>query len=95
MTTDEVKETNAMASSFKMRNVYVPLTVLGLGGLSFLLLSGRGRGLLSWLAANLPRGPEKLLEWNEAAQRELDKIQIALNRVADSLGNMDVSKART
>jgi hypothetical protein len=26
-----------------------------------------------------------LLAWNEAAQRELDRIQAALNRVADSL----------
>jgi hypothetical protein len=77
-----------------MRKLYVSLTVLGLGGLSFLLLSGRGREILHWLAANLPRGPEKLLEWNEAAQRELDKIQIALNRVADSLGDMDTSNAR-
>jgi hypothetical protein len=25
------------------------------------------------------------VEWNEAAQRELDRIQIALNRVAESL----------
>jgi hypothetical protein len=83
-----------MEVNLTMRKAYVPLTVLGLGGVSFLLLSGKGREILRWLAANLPRGPEKLLEWNEAAQRELDKIQIALNRVADSLGNMDVSKAR-
>jgi hypothetical protein len=76
-----------------MRKAYVPLTVLGLGGLSFLLLSRRGREILRWAAANLPRGPEKLLEWNEAAQRELDKIQIALNRVADSLGAADISRA--
>jgi hypothetical protein len=77
-----------------MRKVYVPLTVLGLGGVSFLLLRGRGREILCWIAANLPRGSEKLLEWNEAAQRELDKIQVALNRVADSLGEMDMSNAQ-
>ncbi len=27
-----------------MRKVYIPLTVLGLGGVSLLLLSGKGRG---------------------------------------------------
>jgi hypothetical protein len=31
------------------------------------------------------RAPGALLEWNEAAQRELDRIQTALNRVAQSL----------
>ncbi len=71
-----------------MRKAYVSLTVLGLGGLGLLFLTERGRDALCWLAANLHRGPEKLMEWNEAAQRELDRIQIALNRVADSLGNV-------
>jgi hypothetical protein len=33
------------------------------------------------LSENLQRA----VEWNEAAQRELDRIQIALNRVAESL----------
>lgn len=68
-----------------MRKMYVPLTVLGLAGLGWLFLSARGRYALRWLGENLGRGPGKFLEWNEAAQRELDRIQVALNRVADTL----------
>jgi hypothetical protein len=65
--------------------MYMPLAVLGLGSLALLVLSGRGRQVVQWVAAGLYRGPEKLMEWNDAAQRELERIQIALNRVADSL----------
>jgi DNA-binding MarR family transcriptional regulator len=68
-----------------MRKVYVPLTMLGLGGLGWLFLTERGREALRWVGENLPRGTEQLLEWNEAAQRELDRVQMALNRVAESL----------
>jgi len=68
-----------------MRKWTMPLTILGLGGLGYLLLSERGRQALRWISDNVSRGPDKFLEWNEAAQRELDRIQTALNRVADSL----------
>jgi hypothetical protein len=68
-----------------MRKWYVPLAVVGVSGIGVLLLSSRGRVALRWLADNLQRAPEHLLEWNEAAQRELDHIQAALNRVAASL----------
>jgi hypothetical protein len=68
-----------------MRKVYVPLTLLGLGGLGWLFLTDRGREALRWVSDKLERGPEQLLEWNVAAQRELDRIQVALNRVAASL----------
>ena len=68
-----------------MRKVYVPLTVLGLSGLGWLFLTGRGREALHWIGDNLPIGRKRLLEWNEAAQRELDRVQVALNRVAESL----------
>lgn len=68
-----------------MRKWYMPLTVLGLGGLGWLLLTNRGHHAMRWVAENIHRGPDKFLEWNEAAQRELDRIQVALNRVADSL----------
>jgi hypothetical protein len=69
----------------KMRKVYVPLTLLGLGGLGWLILTERGRRALRLIGECLRQGPGRLLEWNEAAQRELDRIQVALNRVADSL----------
>jgi hypothetical protein len=68
-----------------MRKWYVPLTMLGLGGLGLLFLTDAGRQRLRWLAANLHRAPEALLDWNAVAQREIDRIQLALNRVAESL----------
>ncbi len=64
-----------------MRKWYVPLAVLGVAGVGALLLTDRGRQTLRWLSENLQRA----VEWNEAAQRELDRIQVALNRVAESL----------
>lgn len=82
------RETAAGAAYAKanMRKVfYVPLTVLGLGGLSWLFLTERGREALRLIGEGLRQGPGRLLEWNQAAQRELDRIQVALNRVADSL----------
>lgn len=68
-----------------MRKWTMPLTLLGLGGLGYLILSARGQQALRWMAENVDRGPDRFLEWNEAAQRDLDRIQVALNRVADSL----------
>jgi hypothetical protein len=68
-----------------MRKWYIPLTLMGLGGLGVLCLTARGRRTLRWVFENVDRAPESFLEWNEAAQRELDRIQTALNRVADSL----------
>lgn len=68
-----------------MRKVYVPLTLLGLGGLGWLILTERGRQALRLIGECLRQGPGRLLEWNEAAQRELDRIQVALNRVSQSL----------
>jgi hypothetical protein len=66
-----------------MRKWYVPITVLGLSGLGMLLLTERGRWALRWLYENTRS--ETLLEWNESAQRELERIQTALNRVAATL----------
>jgi hypothetical protein len=68
-----------------MRKWYVPLTVLGVSGLGLLFLTDRGRQGLRWAARNLHHAPAALLGWNEMAQRELDRIQSALNRVAETL----------
>lgn len=76
------------------RKLYVPLTVLGVGGVGALLFTTRGREILQRVAATVFHGPEKLLEWNEAAQRELDRVQIALNRVADTLGGAEIGRAQ-
>jgi len=72
-----------------MRKWYLPMTVMGLGGLGVLLFTDRGRKVIRWAVDNLPHARARLEEWNEAAQRELDRIQIALNRVADSLDSLD------
>ena len=68
-----------------MRRLYVPLTVVGLAGLGLLLVSEAGQQAIDWLAENWERTPERLNEWNEAAQRELDKLESALDQVAESL----------
>lgn len=68
-----------------MRKWYLPVTVVGLGGLGALFLTERGRSALRWIYNNMHQAPEALLEWNDAAQRELDRIQTALNQVAESL----------
>ena len=68
-----------------MRKWFVPLTVLGLGGIGLLLGTENGRERLRWMMHRLETAPDQLAEWNEAAQRELDRIQTALNRVAESL----------
>ena len=67
-----------------MRRWYVPLTVLGLGSIGAFLLSERGRNSLRAMFEDFDE-PERWLEWNENAQRELDRIQAALNRIAESL----------
>ena len=48
-------------------------------------MSDRGQGFLRTLLQELHLAPERLLEWNEAAQTELDRVQAALNRIADTL----------
>jgi hypothetical protein len=68
-----------------MRKMYVSLTLLGLGGLGWLFMTERGHSALRWIGDRLEEGPKRLLGWNEVAQRELDRIQVALNRVAESL----------
>jgi hypothetical protein len=72
-------------ASSAMRKWYVPLTVLGLGGLGILFLTERGRASMRSMFENMSCAPETFQEWNEAAQRELDRIQTALNRVAEQL----------
>lgn len=66
---------------------YLPVTVtaLGLGGLTALFLSERGRRAMRWLSQNFQDTPDALLQWNEAAQRELDRIQSALDELSQTL----------
>jgi len=68
-----------------MRKWYVPLTVAGLGGLGVLLLSDSGRNVLRWLGRYVRWNSEGLLEWNEAAEAELLRLQEAVTSIAESL----------
>lgn len=63
----------------------LPLTVVGLGSLGALLFSDRGRRAIGWVMARVNEAPDRLAEWNDTAQAELDRIQIALNEIAESL----------
>jgi len=68
-----------------MRRWYVPLTVLGIGGIGALLLSERGRAVLHKALEKFWEAPDRLLEWNDSLQNELDRIQTSLDRIADSI----------
>jgi len=68
-----------------MRKWAVPLTVLGIGGVGALMLSPRGRTAIRWIFRCMQEAPEHIAQWNETAQTELEKIQKALNEVAESL----------
>jgi hypothetical protein len=68
-----------------MQKWFLPLTVLGIGGLGLLVLSDRGQDAISWAFKKLDEAPDAFSDWNERAQDELDRIQMALNRVAESL----------
>ena len=67
-----------------MRRWYVPLTVVGLGGIGALLMTERGRALLRNVLERFQEAPDKLLEINDTLQIELDRIQAALDKLADS-----------
>ena len=69
-----------------MRKWFVPLTVLGVGGIGAFLLTDRGRETLRRWRARFDEAPERWDEWNENAQSELERIQNALTQIAESLG---------
>ncbi|HYV76024.1 MAG TPA: hypothetical protein VFB24_17355 [Candidatus Binatia bacterium] len=68
-----------------MRKWLVPLIVFSAGGIGAYLLTGRRRGALRDWLAELFESPEQWQEWNEAALAELERIQQALNQIAQSL----------
>ena len=49
------------------------------------MLSERGRHAIRWMFHRMQEAPDRIAEWNETAQSELDKIQVALNRLAETL----------
>lgn len=68
-----------------MRKWFVPLTMLGIGSLGALILSERGRQALDWIFDRIDEAPDRIAEWNDTAQQELEKIQDSLNEIADTL----------
>jgi len=68
-----------------MRKWYVPLTIAGIGGLAAFLLSESGQGAVHWLARSLRWNSQGLLEWNESAEAELQRIQNAIAALAESM----------
>jgi hypothetical protein len=68
-----------------MRKWFVPLAVLGVGGIGAFLLTDKGRESLRRLLARFEKAPQRWAEWNENAQLELERIQATLNQIAESL----------
>lgn len=68
-----------------MRKWFVPLTVAGIGGLGVFLFSESGRRVLRWAGQYVRWNSQGLLEWNEAAEAELGRLQEAVTAIAESL----------
>ncbi len=68
-----------------MRKWYVPLALFGIGGVGALVLSDTGRSALRWMWDQVHEAPEALADFNDRVENELDRIQTALNKLADSL----------
>ncbi len=68
-----------------MKNWILPLTVFGMGSLGVLALTDRGLEVIRWTVQRITEAPIRFVEWNEAAQHELDRLQKALNEMATSL----------
>jgi hypothetical protein len=68
-----------------MRRWFLPLTVLGLGGMGALLLSERGRSAVRGLRDRFQESPDGWQNLNDSVQGELDRIQAALDRIAQSI----------
>jgi len=69
-----------------MTRWYLPLTVLGLGGLGVLFGTDRGRRALERAADFLEQLPEDYSAWMDMTEREIAEIQSAVDQIAASLG---------
>jgi hypothetical protein len=83
---DEVVAPPAAPAERAVRRWLVTLMVLGAGGIGAFLLSERGQQALRRRLAWFEEDPETWSDWNQAAQTELERIQSALNQIAQSLG---------
>jgi hypothetical protein len=75
-----------------MTRWYVPLTVLGLGGLGVLFGTDRGRRALERAADFLEQLPEDYSEWMDMTEREIAEIQSAVDQIAASLGALQPAR---
>ena len=68
-----------------MRKLYLPLSLLGVAGLAALVLSERGRESVRRVLDRWQDTPEPFRGWSDAAQREMEELQKALERLSDTL----------
>ena len=68
-----------------MRKWYLPLSLLGVAGLAALVLSERWRESVRRALGRWQGAAEPFREWNDAAQREVESLQEALERLSDTL----------
>jgi len=68
-----------------MRKWLLPLLMLGAGSAGAFLLSERGRAAARRMLEKLQAAPATLDDWNENAQTELERIQLALEQISQSL----------
>jgi len=68
-----------------MRRWYLPLTVIGLSGIGAFLLTERGRTVMHKLLEKFWQAPNRLLDWNGDLENEVDRIQQALDRIAETI----------
>jgi hypothetical protein len=83
--TEDGREDASAPEARSMRKWLTTLAVLGIGGIGAFLLSDKGREVLRRWLADLRDSSEQWDQWNESAQLELERIQAALNRIAQSL----------
>jgi len=56
-----------------------------MGGVGALVLSDTGRRTLRWMWDQAQDAPDKLADFNQRVDDELERIQRTLNKLADSL----------
>jgi hypothetical protein len=68
-----------------MRKWYVPLTMLGLGGLGLLFVSERGQQAVKALLDSFEEHPEGWDSFHRGVNRELAQIESALSEIEAEL----------
>jgi hypothetical protein len=68
-----------------MRKWYVPLTMLGLGGLGLLFVSDRGQQAVRWLFDEFQEAPDDFGRFHAGVTRELERIESALSEIEAQL----------